>query len=426
MLQHQGAPEEIFTSANSLSREGAPEILHPDLTGAPSPFEAQIARMRAAAGIEAPATSPVAAGAEDPSSPAAGGGLILKTYPVGVCSQTNFGLPRCSPPRCCEEYWAVKFCDKKAKRFLMGCCRKDCWNCEGRLRARGAKAIADRFTDHLNGRAVCYSDFTVPLHLRARYVDVERWNRLRKDLIDWMKVNLGLLWAVERTDPASKCRQGREIYCDCRKCSTWHPHFNVLWVRENGRGMLTEAERHWLHVAWGVLVGAEFGRKDGKLVPVAVWHHKFVLDPATADCRSERKKRTAQLWHLYRYMARTWPSWRKAVKAHLGIRWFGKPPRKAKKSTWWKALSEALYDCDLEDREFFQAWQDSLGECQCGCRKEYPVKEKNVCDCCGVKIRTLTIGSDESAAAEWETAGPEACWLELRRRRREKMDLRTG
>jgi hypothetical protein len=184
--------------------------------------------------------------------------------------------------------------------------------------------------------------------------------------------------------------------------------------------MLTDQEMHWLHVAWGVLVGAEFGRRDGKLVPVAVWHHEFALDPATASDRAEAKKRKRKLWHLYRYMARTWPSWRKAVRAHLGIRWFGKPPRKTKKSAWWKALSEVLDECNVQDREFFQAWKDSLGDCQCGCGKEFVVKEKNVCDCCGVKIRTLNCGF-EADAVDWEARGPSACWEELVRRRREKM-----
>jgi hypothetical protein len=124
-------------------------------------------------------------------------------------------------------------------------------------------------------------------------------------------------------------------------------------------------------------------------------------------------------------MARTWPSWRKSVRSHLGIRWFGKPPRKTKKSAWWKSIQDAIWDSVDEEREFFQAWQDSLGECQCGCGKEYAFKEKNVCDCCGIKIRTLPIGSDESDAAMWETQGPEACRLELRRRRREKQLLFT-
>jgi hypothetical protein len=306
----------------------------------------------------------------------------------------------------------------------MGCCRKDCWVCQDRLRLRGARAIEERFTPHLAGRAVCYSVFTVPLHLRARFADVKVWNRLRKDLVEWMKENLGLLWAVERTDPASTCRQGREVYCDCRKCSTWHPHFNILWVRKDGRGKLTPAELHWMHVAWAVLIGAEFGRRDGKLVPVADWKHEFFLDPETADCREERKKRKKRLWHIYSYMARTWPSWRRAVRAHLGIRWFGKPPRKTKKSAWWLALREAIWESIDDEREFLQAWQDSLGECQCGCGKEYAFKEKNVCECCGIKIRTLTIGT-EFDAQNWEQLGPDACWEELRRRRREKQALYT-
>lgn len=144
-----------------------------------------------------------------------------------------------------------------------------------------------------------YTILTVPPELRLYAVDEKRWRSWRRAIWAWIRDNLGGEFGVERTDPAGEDHE------------TWHPHLNLLWVKEKGyKAWLSERQLSELKSAWAEIIGSNR--------PVDVYH-QFTYN-------------AGKLWHWARYIGRTWPEWRKVVPKHITPRWLGKYPKKTSPS----------------------------------------------------------------------------------------------
>lgn len=296
---------------------GAPEILHPDLTGAPSPFDAQIARMRAAADIEAPTTSPVAAGGEGPSSSAAGGGLILNAgtfattfdppprdysrnpfHGIEVHQAGIWQFPRPAEAESCgAPYRGVKGCGCGVKVVRDHCDNLACSHpyCEQTNRDRRGRDVFDRIQLARRGRPVIYTIFTVPPAQREAAAIEKNWRRWLRNLLAFLKKDYDLEYAAERSDP---CGEDGE---------RWHPHVNLLWVRKSGKGWIEDAELDAIKARWKKIIGVR---------------PEDPIDVRTAYSRKERK---IAFW--CRYLGRPWSRWAKGQKYLLRVKWFGRPPK---------------------------------------------------------------------------------------------------
>lgn len=355
---------------------------------------------------------------------------MFNTTLVESSSQTSTDWPKPSTPTTCTKTWLVAICGAKVRRFEIGCHKGSCWVCEDDLRQRGALAVKGRFTPHLRGRDVRYDVLTVPEHRRLAAADWKTWAKWTKAIMAYLQGKLGMVWAVVRTDPAGKCRDAEVsgLYCDCSKCSKWHPHLNVLWVRK-GSGWLSETQLLDLKLEWARIIGAEIIWKDDAPFPIVNVWGDYAKDPGSTKDREEKARREGYLWHLYSYMARKWPAWQKSARRYLWIRWYGKYPTKPLSEEASEKKLTRLY-ADLAELEAagntkkvkrVQRSIDRLRKpapCRCGCDVTYYPEPANCCKCCGERIETMDV-LDEEEAAHWEQEGPEAALAELRRRRRE-------
>ena len=225
--------------------------------------------------------------------------------------------------------------------------------------ARGAGAAHGWRTE--GARPVLYTVFTCPPALRLRAADPTWWGRVRRRIWRVLEQEVGGWYAVERTDPAGQCETSRVSgeYCDCARCSTWHPHLKLLWVQRPGFRPFVDVSklrRRWMEVLGEEELRARGYRKlrrrqgvwrrrsDGSerrpldLFADAVGgvqevqiHHAyapFVGRHRSADecgCYSCSEKRVG---HWCSYVGRTWPAWIRAVPRHLTVRWMGDYPRR--------------------------------------------------------------------------------------------------
>jgi hypothetical protein len=219
---------------------------------------------------------------------------------------------------CGAPFRAVRACGCATAAVRDHCDDKACEHnyCADRNRSRRGSDVEDRMEASRRGRALIYTVFTVPpcrreaaaerVQLRPRRKKdgtVEpreewRWKLWLGELIEYMKAELNLDYAVERSDPAGGEAPRR-----------WHPHLNVLWVRKDGRGYLSPEDLGLLKARWKEIIGQA---ADG---PISIWT-AFALENAVARRR-----------HWYSYMGRTWPAWEEKFPYHCRIKWFGKPAK---------------------------------------------------------------------------------------------------
>lgn len=245
--------------------------------------------------------------------------------------------PEC---HCTPSMVKVRGCMCGNSRLRSHCNNKKCTDpgCMEHLRMRGALSIRDRIAAGLMGRCLIYLVLTVTPRRRAAAADPKTWRNWTRTLIRWMKKNLDFAWGVERTDPASKCETANaagDATCDCSKCRRWHPHINLLWVRNDGRGFLQPDQLAALKAKWRSIIGE---------------HPENEVVIHTEYARGEDESR---IWHLCRYMARAWPRWNEQFKTALRVKWLGsyptKPKRELKPETCEKCACEVVtVTCDSE------------------------------------------------------------------------------
>jgi hypothetical protein len=203
---------------------------------------------------------------------------------------------------CGAPFLAVRGCGCGVKRVRQHCDKRGCSEeyCRGKIRSRRARKIKRRLdAGRTDGRAVLYTVLTVPPSRRGAAADKKTWKAWLDRIIRFMKKELALDYAVERTDP---CGEDGE---------KWHPHINLLWVRRNGfRGFLRPEQLAALKGKWAAIV---YGAKEAAGKPISVYH-AYSTDEA-------------RILHWCSYMGRTWSRWEEEFPYHLRIKWLGKAPR---------------------------------------------------------------------------------------------------
>lgn len=214
-----------------------------------------------------------------------------------------YSWPRPKPPNPCgAPFLAVTGCGCGLKRVRQHCDKRGCAEeyCREKIRSRRARKIKARLdAGRTDGRAVIYTVFTVPPERRGAAGDRKTWKKWIDRLLRYMRKELALEYAVERTDP---CGEDGE---------TWHPHSNLLWIRKNGfRGYLEPTQLAALKAKWASIV---YGTKETNGKPISV-HTAFSTDEA-------------RIRHWCSYMGRTWSQWEDDFPYHLRIKWLGHPPK---------------------------------------------------------------------------------------------------
>lgn len=295
-----------------------------------------------------PSLTQQAAGQASGLSPAAPGGLILTTgtfdalpppdrdyhrdpyHGVEAWQGTIDGVswPTPSPAEDCgAPFRGVKGCGCGVNVVRDHCDRLECAQpyCERKNRDRRGRDIFDRLDAARAGRRVIYTVCTVPPALRARAAEPGRWQKWMARLVKWMRKNLRLQYAMERSDPA-----GEDL-------ERWHPHTNLLWIQHNpipnqfkplGGNELEELKHAWRCILYTeeykevrrAVNAGELGLEEslGRLID---------LEGAPINIYVDDAKEEAQLRHLSSYAGRPWPRWAKTQKYLLRVKWFGKPPK---------------------------------------------------------------------------------------------------
>ena len=239
-------------------------------------------------------------------------------------------LPR--PPECCgAPFNAVRGCGCGTEAVRAHCDDRMCGEeyCQRKIRDRRARKIRRRLEGGMQTLrevleilgepsrvALIYSVFTVPPRLRMAATSKKTWKSWIDRLIRFLKKDLDLCFAVERSDPAGKCdlAKASPFPCTCQKCTTWHPHVNLLWVRKDGQGWIDDDKRALISANWKRITG------EHPENPIDV-HHEYAIPG-----RSE--KDDAKLGHWASYQGRAWPFWERPELAyHTRVKWFGKCPK---------------------------------------------------------------------------------------------------
>lgn len=219
---------------------------------------------------------------------------------------------------CGSPFRAVRGCGCGVSVVRDHCDVKECEHnyCGDVLRKKRARLIEDKFEAGLHGRSVIYTVFTVPPSRRLAAAEtvtlrprrkkdgsleprqVPRWKLWLDELVDGLKGALCLEYACERSDPAGEDRD------------RWHPHINLLWVREDGDGFITEEQLEALKSEWKRIVGV---REE---------------DPISIYTSYAKPKDEARRRHWYSYMGRIWPGWEEQFPYLCRIKWLGKPAKR--------------------------------------------------------------------------------------------------
>lgn len=204
-------------------------------------------------------------------------------------------VPEAQPD--CTPKFVVKVCGCKAVKVASSCNRLSCQRCQNHLRARRARAIADRLQPHVDGgKAVVYLILTTPEHRREAMADPKVWSTCLRKLWKHLEREHGALFGVQRSDPAGD-----------EEPLKWAIHANILFVKRDGFRDWTDVEK--IKGAWAEIVGAEKDLLGKPIIDVRIAY-------AGADDQS-------RVNHWYDYQGRTWAAWRKAVPKHLTVKWYG-------------------------------------------------------------------------------------------------------
>lgn len=231
--------------------------------------------------------------------------------------------PKPSPTVDCELIAdTVEGCGCELRVLPSSCDKGLCGNefCRNHRRMKRARRIERKLNHARAGRAVLYLVLTIMPSRRKAAAVHENWKWWTKALMAWLKDELGMQFAVERTDVTGDKHPDR-----------WHPHMNVLMVRRPDQaGLLTPEELEALKLQWAVIQGAA-GRTVSVWVQYAHpekpgWNKRY-------DRPATREERERQIWHWCSYLGRGWPAWEEQFPYALRIKWFGVAPKAPKEES---------------------------------------------------------------------------------------------
>jgi hypothetical protein len=174
-----------------------------------------------------------------------------------------------------------------------------CVDCKEFYDLKRAKRVFSRIESLTtkNGRetkwpVLIYTIFTIPMHLRSKYIDPIESKNLRKKIWTLLKEKYGATWAIESTHPISE-----------KNPKTFHPHFNFLWQSSKWTtGFIDTKELLDLKLDYAEIIGYEY-------IP---------------DVRTRYSRDDWKLWKWCKYVVRTFSEF---VKWAGPVRYFGEVPK---------------------------------------------------------------------------------------------------
>lgn len=208
---------------------------------------------------------------------------------VGKLQPTNI-------PTTCFPKYIVRQCECGRKIFPQGCQKKSCVTCQKHLSARRGSRAYDRFIEY---RKKCnkdgvpfvmlYTDFTIPLQLRSKCMNIDYWQNIRKKVWTMLKTHFHAAFALEATHPISEVNPGK-----------FHPHLNFLWCQSPKHKAFIDVNK--MRKMFQEILG--FYREVN-------CHHDFTQDPA-------------RMVHWCNYVTRVFPTYADWTGA---LRWYGDYPK---------------------------------------------------------------------------------------------------
>lgn len=123
----------------------------------------------------------------------------------------------------CEKRYIVRNCGCGRSIVPSGCMNTKCPSCKSAVGKRRSRKVSNRFFSKHKNITMLYTVFTIPPHLRPKYVNKKEWQSLRKKLWKLLKTQYGGIYALEASHP-----------CGDEDNTVFHPHFNFLWIQGTG------------------------------------------------------------------------------------------------------------------------------------------------------------------------------------------------
>lgn len=199
------------------------------------------------------------------------------------------------PPKHCTPKFMVLQCACGRRIVPSTCMSLDCEPCRDAVGKRRADLVLRRLLGDIYyqrrkywRKAVIYTIFTVPAHIRERFLDPKVWQKARKKAWQILKGQFGAYYGVEASHPSSETTS-----------SVFHPHFNFLWVQRPGFRPFLDVDL--LRQKWSE-----------------------VLKVALSDVYSQYSSDIPLIAHWSKYVTRTFPG---THKWSGSMRWYGKYPK---------------------------------------------------------------------------------------------------
>ncbi len=182
-------------------------------------------------------------------------------------------------------------CDNgKHRRLKMGgCMRENCVSCSESVNYRRFSKAFKRFKAKDYEQPIMCTNFTIPVELRTKALNIATWRYWVKCIIGKLKENYGFSWGLVSSHPTGK---NKEIF---------HPHINVLWIQK--RGFRHKLDLIILRADWGNII---------KIKKEVVIYHRWV-------------KKEGEKIHRINYVVRPFPGWK--WWRGTSVRWYGEYPR---------------------------------------------------------------------------------------------------
>ena len=182
-------------------------------------------------------------------------------------------------------------CDNGKIRPLKigGCMNEDCIDCRESIKLRRTKKALPRLNAKRYSSPVMYTVFTVPYDVRKRAESTETWSYWRKCIVEVLKRDYGLRYALGSSHPTGEDE------------NIFHPHLNFLWIQKTGCKHKIDLTK--MRSTWSKIIKAK-GAVD-------IYHQWY--------------KKEYKIRHLVSYVLRTFPGWK--FWRGQAVRWYGEYPR---------------------------------------------------------------------------------------------------
>lgn len=198
------------------------------------------------------------------------------------------------PPKYCTPKYIVLQCSCGRRIVPSSCMSLDCENCSGAVGKRRADKVLRRLLGDIYyqrrkhwRKPVIYTIFTVPAHIRERFLDPKVWQKARKKAWQILKEKFGAAYGVEASHPSGD-----------KKSFVFHPHLNFLWVQKPG---------------FRSFINVDMLRQK--------WSEVLKVD--LSDVYSQYSSDVPLIAHWAKYVTRTFPGTHKWSRS---LRWYGDYP----------------------------------------------------------------------------------------------------